>query len=173
MNIYFLGRLQRKSLKESEKRAIEIYTGTLLTSDTIMVAARMMSKHVIFHSQKHVTPTTVTNSCVCCFKTDIGDLQLAYILFFCHTTVPLAVVRVLKKTGNSVFKDLSEPQNQDLVGICSSVTNCFFHEVMKLSVESTLQAINVEKIISKCVHVPLKRQDTDYIITIPNPYEHH
>ena len=57
MNIYFLGRLLRKSLKESEKRAIEIYTGTLLTSDTIMVAARMMSKHVIFHSQKHVTPT--------------------------------------------------------------------------------------------------------------------
>ena len=87
-------------------------------------------------------PSSVTNSCICCFK--VGEtLQFGQILFFCYTTTSLAIVNVFKKTGNNIFNGLITQQNTHLVEMSNSVSNNIFHEVQKLSIDCTIQAINL------------------------------
>ena len=47
-----------------------------------------------------------------------------------------------------------------------------FIKVKKISVSKQVVAVAVNNLIQKCVHVPIKHSSTDFIIFMPNVYEH-
>ena len=51
-------------------------------------------------------------------------------------------------------------------------SSLIIYKVQKLS-SKTVVAFPVSSIIQRCVHVPLKHSETDFVILQPNPFEHH
>lgn len=62
-------------------------------------------------------------------------------------------------------------------GICThnhlNIVNTFFHKVKKLSVSSQMVLVPADSFLFKCVLVPIKGEEHNYVITQPNTYEHH
>ena len=69
--------------------------------------------------------------------------------------------------------DTSKPSLQELKTVRNTLLNRYFSIVKKITVSNQLEAVGVDAIKQKCVHVPIKHSPTDVIVLQPNVYEHH
>ena len=114
----------------------------------------------------------VRNSSVCKFRNSSGTMHYGSIRCFCFWGgEPVAVLAVFTPKHNA----LEEVQNSSIPELnpLSLSINTFIVKVMKLSITNVFVAVPVSSIISKCVHVPIKGKPYDFIVSLPNVYEHH
>lgn len=85
----------------------------------------------------------------------------------------IAIVREFDEMNRTIFDNIQSARQAELsISSCKSVTNFLF--CVKIpSVTDRLHAISVSQIVVKCVHVPLEGKPYDFIVTIPNMFEHH
>lgn len=109
---------------------------------------------------------------VCVFSSD-SQLHFGSIIQFCFCNGSLiAIIDTFKSLDRNLFNNIrSSTQSELTPSACCKITE-FVHCVNKLSLTNLL-AVPVSSIFSKCVHVPTQDNQLDYVITIPNMFEHH
>ena len=115
----------------------------------------------------------VRDGSICLFKHE-STLHFGSILQFCFAKRQLvAVIRVFKATEQSILNSVHTPTlPNDKLPLCSTIDNFIFC-IKKLSLTNQMIAIPVTSISLKCVHIPVKGSPQDFIITMPNMFEHH
>ena len=88
------------------------------------------------------------------------------IKFFLLATQPMAILEEFEQTSIGILHDINIP-------LPSNFLDKVIYRVKKLSLSSKLNAIPVHSIMTKCVLIPMKGEEYNYIITQPNTYEHH
>ena len=103
------------------------------------------------------------------FETADKVLLLLITSVCCHPHNPWQYLKYLKE-----LKSIRPPCPQELKVLPSAklLANHVI-EVRKLSQASSITAVLLSAIKKKCVLVPQKGQPVDYLVIIPNPYEHH
>lgn len=110
------------------------------------------------------------NSSVCKFKRMNGTTAFGSITCFCLCdSTPIALLATFQ-SPKDVFDGLC-PASIELLNSHSCNISCIF-KVAKLSPPvSNFEAVLISSILVKCVHIP--SLTCDYVIPMPNPYEHH
>ena len=110
------------------------------------------------------------------FQTAEEHQGFAVIEYFCllSSTQPLAILHEFERTPKSILNSIRPPRTQELK-VLTTAKQLSDHvtEVKKLSQASTIKAVPLSAIKKKCVLIPQKGQPIDYLVIIPNPYEHH
>lgn len=105
-----------------------------------------------------------------------STLFFGSIVQFCFSAKDLVVlVEVFDQVGKGILDNIHSPTNPRLShSTCNGITDYIFC-VKKLSCSkhTRVHAISVSSIFAKCVHIPVKDTAFDYIITMPNMFEHH
>lgn len=109
---------------------------------------------------------------ICVFR-DQSGLHFGSVIQFCFIDRKvIAVVRVFEETNQSILQNIRSPTISKLsLASCKSITNFVF--CVKKLTDSRVCAIPISSIITKCVHVPNEGSAYDFIVTIPNMFEHH
>ena len=89
-------------------------------------------------------------------------------------SVSYTIIAVFTSTGEDILTSSRRyctlhPDDQ----AAASCINSFIFKVQKISLSNRLIAVPLEDIIQKCIHIPLKYSPTDFIVTLPNVFEHH
>ena len=103
-----------------------------------------------------------------------SELKFGSIIQFCFCNNDLiAVVDTFEYLNASILDHIRPSTNNELtLSACSSISE-FVYCVKKLSSRNNTFAIPVSSLFVKCVHVPIQGAHYDFIVTIPNMYEHH
>ena len=158
---YALGKVTKRSLSNSERAAVAVYG---LSQDVVPVVGRVMRNRVLLHSCLHKTDGTRNNR-ICEFNIDNKHL-VGEIDFFILGQIPLAMVKVVRKVH-----PVMDIRASRLHAMCTMEQYIHaFVRVEKLSQASTKMAIPISS-LSKCIHIYMKYESTDYVVSIPNTYE--
>ena len=167
-----VGRVRHKRITEKVKTAL---TEAEYTPDpSLPVLCRVKRGSVIYSSQNDSKKKALRCSSVCAFQHHSG-MQFGSIALFCFTNgLPIAVIDIFEQTREGLLTHVGDPSLNGLGGDMEAETlNDFVFKVKKLSVSNKTVAVHVSSIVAKCVHIPIKYSSCDYIIMIPNTFEHH
>lgn len=168
-----LGKVVHRILNEEETRAIR-EAGFQLTGNSLPVYPRYRKDGVVYISQR----STKRDSSICKIRIKNGSnskIAFGSILKFCLVTNTLVIlVTIFDSTDESALPESmahSSLHSSDIKAArCISL---FVNKVKKLSLSKKLIAICPEDLLEKSVHIPVKYSPTDYIVTMPNTFEHH
>ncbi len=132
------------------------------------VFGRVKLKGIIYHSRHHEKIERARNSTIVCFLHD-GVLSFADILVFSLSQPPVAVVKKFVRMNGGILDDIDEPDDTCPLDILNNI----YYKVKKLSLAHKLIVIPISNIISKCIPIPVKGQEWNYIALQPNHVEHH
>ena len=162
---FIIGKVWRKELDE-------IYHHTVGASSA-HVFGRVKLKGVIYHSKEHERLGKSRNSSVISFLEN-GKLQFGYILFFSLGGSPIALVEKFSIMDKGILDNLDPPELQQLLHQdIRTVLGNIIYQVKKLSVSKQLIALPNTSIVNKCVLIPVKGVEWNYVILQPNSIEHH
>ena len=135
-----------------------------IVCDTYTVFKKLKKNHLVYHSKKSVS--CKRDSSICMFSTETDEVCFGQIQYFLLVTglEPFVLVEEFKKTGCDIIQSSEHP---------AKFINTIIHQVKKLSLSSKLNLIKATSIISKCVLIPMKGEEYNYIVVQPNTYEHH
>ena len=125
--------------------------------DTYPVFRKLKIGHVVYHSKK--STECKRDSSICMFG-DHDNVCFGQINYFLLATEPYAILEQFEKIGGDIVES-------------AKFINTIIYKVKKLSVSSKLTIIRANSILLKCVLVPMKGEEYNYIILQPNTYEHH
>ena len=114
------------------------------------------------------------NSSVCMIRMP-NEICFGSIRRFCYIgEAQVAIASLFDRTNEDILK---EPRPTSILHtedhIAARCINSFIFKVKKISLTQKMVAFSVDRLIKKCVHIPIKHSSTDYIVTIPNIIEHH
>ena len=164
---YAIGRITKKKLNQTEKAALHVY-GLLDVPDEVSVVGRILKNHVLLHSCLHKTDGTRNNR-VCEFI-DGTEHVVGEIDFFILWSTPLAMLKVAVKLDSTFSIRSSRLHSFD------TSTNQYLKQFIAIeaaqSNDCTRRATPLS-LLKKCVYIPVRHEQSDFIVTIPNHYEHH
>ena len=119
-------------------------------------------------------PKNSRDGSICIFD-DENILHFGSIIQFCFINRDLiAIIRAFDEMNQTIFDNIRASTRQAELNraSCNFVANFMFC-VKKSVLTDKLYAIPASQIVAKCVHVPFEGTPYDYIVTIPNMFEHH
>ena len=146
-----------------------------MTGSTLSTFPRYRKNGVVFASKQ----TKLRDSSVCMIRRvntgSTSDICFGSIRKLCIIEeVPFVIVSVFDYTGENILvgsMNHSSLRPQDIEA--AKTISSYIKKVKKLSLSQGLVAISTRNLLQKCVHIPMKYSPTDYIVTIPNIFEHH
>lgn len=166
-----VGRVRHEKIKEKERTALTEAEYSVDTS--LPVFSRLRHGSITYSSQNEKQKKALRCSSVCALKHNSGMLFGSIVLFCFTDGVPIAVVDIFEQTCESPLSCLRDPSLNGLDGSQTKALNDFVFKVKKLSVSNKTVAVPVSSILAKCIHIPIKYSPCDYIVMIPNIFEHH
>ena len=163
-----VGRVKKLMNDRAQKALVE--TGFAEVPVPLLpVFTRLHHNSVLYSCQTKAE--AARNSGVCAFEHNSGMQFGSAITFCCAQGQSVAIFDVFEQIGEGPLHSLRHPTLQKL---CEKTTvlNDFVFKVKKLSSPMTV-AVPTSSIVAKCVHIPLKHFSFDFIVTIPNMFEHH
>ena len=165
------GRVKHKKLKATHLQALR--EGNFSTSDsTFPVFPRYWLNGVLYKSWKK--SEKLRNSSVCKFKKVDGRIafgSIHYCFCFC-AKIPVGIIAVFNcNYVKDPFEEMLPATIPELNPYL--LTNSCILKVRKLSISKEFIAVPVFSITNKCVHISMKSKEHDFIVCMPNPYEHH
>ena len=136
------------------------------TNDTFVVSMRYKHRDTLFQTIKNSDKKK--DSSVCKFISKKGVIKFGSIYCFCLCGGNHIAIMNSFETTKDAFEDILS-SNIEKFNSLARTKPCFF----KVYGPMKLHAVPVASILSKCVHIPMKTKTYDYIIPIPNPFEHH
>ena len=112
----------------------------------------------------------VRDGSICIFKYE-SVLQFGSIYQFCFAKGEIVAIVNLFRLSEQNLLDSVRPTTLTLA--LSNSINKFVFCVEKLSLTNQTVAIPASSINFKCIHIPVKGSPLDFIILIPNMFEHH
>lgn len=165
------GRVTHKQVNNRTANALlsAHFIETLHPLPTLPVCERIRHNSILYSATNG--KERARDGLICIFKYQ-STLQFGSISQFCFAKGQVvAIVQVFKLTERSIVDNVRTPTFPELTA--SRTINKFIYCVKKLSLSNQTLAIPVSSISLKCVHIPMKCSPLDFIITMPNMYEHH
>lgn len=159
------GRVKEQKLCSEFLQAL-YQAGYHSSSSTFPVFSRYKLNGVLYRKWKD--SEQLRNSSVCKFKTECGLPAFGSIHCFCFCNkIPVAILAVFE----SVRDAFEGVQASTISEINSFLTtkSCIF----KFSSSREFKAVPVSSILLKCVHIPIESKPFDFVVPLPNSYEHH
>lgn len=144
-----------------------VETGFAEEAVPLPVFTRLHHNSVLYSCQTKAE--AARNSGVCAFEHNPGMQFGSAITFCCAQGQSVAIFGVFEQISEGPLHSLRHPTLQKLRE--KTVLNDFVFKVKKLSSPMTVAVPT--SIVAKCVHIPLKHFSFDFIVTIPNMFEHH
>lgn len=167
------GRVVHKQLDESTASALLSagFIDTIHPLPTLPVCERIRHNSTLYSITND--KQRARDGSICIFKYQ-STLLFGSIIKFCFARhLAVAIVRVFNLSERSILDTVHAPTlSDDALTLCSNI-NKFIFCVKKLSLSNRVVAIPASAISLKCVHIPQKGSPLDFIITLPNLYEHH
>ena len=113
------------------------------------------------------------DSSVCCFSDRTAERYGVIKKFcLCPSTAALALIQPFQISTTSLMKSMGSPCRDVLKSYADiDLLSAFFTPVSKQLLP--VYAVPVSQILSKCIRVCCSDLSVDYVIKIPNNYEHH
>ena len=169
------GRISHKKLNESVATALysALFVNSIDPLPTLPVCERIRHNSTLYTTAAKEGNHKARDGSICVF-TNHSTLHFGSIFQFCFCNGSLvAVIREFEQLEQTVFDNIRHPTHPELtISLCNPITDFVFC-VKKLSLTNKMVAVPVSSIFQKCVHIPVKGVLFDYIITIPNMFEHH
>ena len=167
------GRVIHKQVDESSASAL-FSAGFIDSVDplpTLPVCERIRHNSTLYSTTSNKQRARDGSICIFNYQSTILFGSIAQFCFARHVAV--AIVRVFNLTERSLLDVLhASTLPNETQTLCSSI-NKFIFCVKKLSLSNRTLAIPVSAISLKCIHIPQKGSPLDFIITLPNIFEHH
>ena len=159
------GRVKKKELCSDFIQAL-YQAGYCSSSSTFPVFSRYRLNGVLYITWKD--SEHLRNSSVCKFKTESGSIAFGSINCFCFwNTTPVAIVAVFGSVRD-MFEGVQASTIPEITSFLMT-RSCIF----KVCFSGEFQAVPISSIILKCVHIPVESKPFDFIVPLPNSYEHH
>ena len=136
-------------------------SNTVQTKPTYTTFKKLKFKNNIFYCGDICTGSR--DSSICTYRNPDGHVCFGKIKLFLLAPEPHAFIEQFQDTNDGIYSTCNH----------LNIVNNFFHKVKKLSVSSQMVLVPADLILSKCVLVPIKGEEYNYIITQPNTYERH
>ena len=164
----------------SHKRVDENTASALLSADfidtmhplpTLPVCQRIRQNSILHSATKD--KKRARDGSICIFKYQ-STLQFGSIIQFCLAKRQMvAIVRVFTLLEQNVFHSVrASTLPEEALTLSKRITKFIFC-VKKLSLSNRTIAIPATAICLKCIHIPMKGSPIDFVIALPNMYEHH
>lgn len=164
-----LGRIRQKTLSEVYCQVLQKSGFATINNTTFTVFYRYRLNGTVY--QAKVNDSRLRDSSVCMFTRKDGKKAVASIRCFCFCNkTPIAIIKVFSNMKNA-FTQIPPATISELCPYALNST-CIF-SVNKLSSSDPFHSIPVSSIIKKCVHVSIKNNPLDFIVPLPNNFEHH
>ena len=166
-----LGKIKLRDLSQQEKEVL--FAAGLSIPSKISVFPRYKIERLVVHSKECSRKDSVRNNSVCIIHSDTGGPQFGSVETLRGVGGRhIAFVHLFEKNYEGTLSSLTPPRELSLRTNQSQI-NSVIYKVKKLSLSSQTIAVSVDKLLQKCVHVPIKYSRTDFIVTMPNTLEHH
>lgn len=164
----FHGRVKKKHLSTEFMQAL--HDGNFTIKDSaFLVFPRYKLNGILYQTRKD--SKKVRNSSVCKFTRANNSTAFGSIQCFCSCdTIPVAII-----ADFGLVKDAFEGVQRATIPKLNSFLqkhSCIF-TFEKETASRKFLAVPVSSIISKCVHIPIKSKDHDFVVPIPNFYDHN
>lgn len=164
-------RITHKKLKENVIRALK--SAAFLDSNdpaiNFPVCERIRYKSITYSTAPKKQRCRDGSVCVFSLR---SELQFGSIHQFCFCNGNLVVViNRFECDDRSIFDIIYPSTHRELTKVSCKTISEFIHNVKPLT--NTLVAVPVSSLYVKCVHVHISGSQSDFVITIPNMYEHH
>lgn len=127
----------------------------------------------VYHSKEHERKDAARVSLVVSFYED-GVLCFGSILFFASVEgEPKVLLDKYTMDNGGVLSGIGRPTIQALQSTSAAILDSVIFKVKKLSLSKELAMVSTEKIFCKCILIPVKGHEYDYIILQPNQLEKH
>ena len=163
------GRVKRHELCAEFLEALREGNFSTVNS-TFVVFPRYKQNGVLYCSFK--SSKQLRNSSVCKFKRADGTTEFGSIHCFCYCAKrPVAIISVYDNIRDA-FEGV---QSATIAGLNSFLltSSCVFKVQKQTVPPKNFLAVPVSSFLTKCVHIPIMSKPYDFIVVMPNSYEHH
>ena len=130
--------------------------------------------NTIYYSKEHSKVDAARNSCIISFLDAAGHLSFGCIVNFIITDQPQALIEKFTVLPSGILDDADSHELQNVSFEMTEVTKCLnniIFKVKKLSIAKELIILLITSILSKCLLVPVKSQEWNFIVLLPNVLE--
>ena len=160
------GRIAHKTLSSDYIQVLRTNNYSVTSHTPVFLRYKLGS--VVYHSWNS---DRLRNSSICKFIESNGQASFGSIRCFCFCDgLSIAIIAVFGSSSD-IFESVRDSTISELNR--SKDINSYLFKVQKISVTQRTVAVPTNSIICKCVHIPIKGKSYDYIVTLPNTYEHH
>jgi hypothetical protein len=158
------GRVKKKELCSDFLQALH-QAGYCSSSSALPVFSRYKLNGVLYKTWKD--SEHLRNSSVCKFKTESGSIAFGSIHCFCFcNATPVAIMAAFGSVRDA-FEGVPASTIPEITSF-SMTRSC----VLKVHFSGEFQAVPISSIILKCVHIAVESKPFDFIVPLPNSYEH-
>ena len=163
--IYCIGGIQSCPLTTCEKDAFKKFCSCNTTE--IPSFQKLYKNDTIYHTLKS---DGTRDSSVCSYFYD-EEKHYGIIQKFCFTP-PTVFIKPFKITGSSILNRSGNPGRDNLKAIPEvDIVSAFVVEVSNEMMD--ISVVKITDLLCKCILVSCKNSSYDYVIQIPNNFEHH
>ena len=150
--------------KVIKQKVPQVYAEKLGTQFPLLFG-RIKLNGTIYHSRQHERLGASRNSSVFCFLQN-GTLSFGEILILSlDEPPPLALIEKFSLMKDGILEDITLSEEIQLE---TNILNNIYFRVKKLSLEKELMVIPISSILSKCILIPVKGVEWNYIVKQPN-----
>ncbi len=171
---YSVGIPQSSTLSREERRAIQLLSISFVNSTQVLTFHRLYHQGAMLHSVHYGKGEEgKRDSSVCCYS-DGTEEHYGVIQKFClcPSLPALILVRPFEISSTSLLKSIGN-SGRDILNSYADIDllSAFIVSVSKQLL--CVSAVPVSQIVCKCVRVCCNELSVDYVVKIPNNYEHH
>ena len=128
----------------------------------------------MIYSDEYGTGTGKRNSSVCSFLSNRCERYgLVKKFMLCGSLPPFAIVKQFVLTGSTLLKSTGVPGRELIKNYVDvDILSAFFFQVKK-DLSDHLLVVPLNNLHSKCVLIECMGSPFNYVVKIPNTYEHH
>ena len=171
---YSVGVPQSSHLSREERRAIQLVSTSFVNSSQVLTFHRLYHQGSMLHSVHYGRGEEgKRDSSVCCYSD--GTVEHCGVIqkfCLCPSSPALVLIQPFQTSSTSLLKSIGNPGRHVLKSYADiDLLSAFFVSVSKQLLP--VCAVPVSQLLCKCVRVSCSDLTVDYVVKIPNNYEHH
>ena len=171
---YSVGVPQSSAICREERSAIQSVSSSFVNTNQILTFHRLYHQGTMYYSMHYGKgEESKRDSSVCCYSDGCTEHYGVISKFcLCPSSPALVLIRPFNVSTASLLNSIGNPGRENLKTFAEiDLLSAFFSPISKQLLP--VCAIPISKIVCKCVRVQCPHLSVDYVVKIPNNYEHH
>ncbi len=161
---YVVGKTVQHNNSAEDSSSLGILAGN------VTIFMRLFYQGIVYHSLFYRNEGCKRNDRVCHFKHD--NYKFGVIKYFILSPQPVAVIKAFKPSQRTYLERASHPCRAVLEQYKEiNLMSLFIYEIHPTD-RGPIIVIPITEIIGKRVHLELKNKHFDYVLSMPNKFEH-